>query len=130
MGNKAGWKTNDLEIAHDHGKERTPFSGGNSKMTRADIIHELLYIECKTTATKKDNSLTISENLILDTIEKAKVERKVPIVIKTKKQGPGKPKIRIVVMRYNDYLMMMKPEYRFGLTDQIDMNEFEKEVEE
>lgn len=117
--NNKGWKVNDLEVAKDHGVERTPLSGGNSKITRGDIIHPLLYVECKTTK----NSLTISESLILDTIEKAKVENKIPIVVKTKRQGSGKQKIRVVVIPYNAYLFMMKPEYKFGLINNINYDE-------
>ncbi len=41
------WKAFERTVAHFFGGERTPLSGGNSKITRADVIHDKLFIECK-----------------------------------------------------------------------------------
>ena len=137
---RANWKQNDIEISKDHNEKheamRTPFSGGNSKLTRGDVIHPILYIECKKSS--KHLIPPSPEKLIDDTIKKASKEliepekqfSKIPVLVLTKGQGPGKPKKRIVLLQYNDYLRMMKPEYRFGLKENLDMSEFEEEVED
>ena len=41
------WKAFERRVARAFGCERTPLSGGNSKHTRADVLHPTLYIECK-----------------------------------------------------------------------------------
>lgn len=37
----------ELKIAKDLGTHRTPLSGGASRITRGDVIHETLYVEVK-----------------------------------------------------------------------------------
>jgi hypothetical protein len=46
MGDKA-WKQRERQVAAYFGGERTALSGGNGKITRADVIHDDLFIECK-----------------------------------------------------------------------------------
>ena len=41
------WKKRERDVANYFNGERTPLSGGNGKVTRADVIHEDLFIECK-----------------------------------------------------------------------------------
>jgi len=44
---RSTWKSGEARVARFFGAERTPLSGGNSKMTRSDTLHPDLYIECK-----------------------------------------------------------------------------------
>tara|TARA_R110000796_G_scaffold247572_1_gene373120 strand:+ start:85 stop:387 length:303 start_codon:yes stop_codon:yes gene_type:complete len=46
MSDKA-WKQRERNVAAFFGGQRTPLSGGNGKITRADVIHDKLFIECK-----------------------------------------------------------------------------------
>ena len=46
MADKA-WKKRERDVANYFKGIRTPLSGGNGKVTRADVIHENLFIECK-----------------------------------------------------------------------------------
>ena len=41
------WKQRERDVAEFFHGQRNPLSGGNSKHTRADVIHDRLYIECK-----------------------------------------------------------------------------------
>ena len=41
------WKKRERDVASYFSGTRTPLSGGNGKVTRADVIHEDLFIECK-----------------------------------------------------------------------------------
>jgi hypothetical protein len=41
------WKSFERQVAAFFGTERTPLSGGNSKITRSDTLHHDLFIECK-----------------------------------------------------------------------------------
>ncbi|PPR43842.1 MAG: hypothetical protein CFH21_00638, partial [Alphaproteobacteria bacterium MarineAlpha5_Bin11] len=41
------WKKRESDVASFFKGTRTPLSGGNSKVTRADVIHDQLFIECK-----------------------------------------------------------------------------------
>ena len=108
------WKKNEQEIAEDHGTQRNPFSGGMSKETRSDSRHPILFIEDKYT-----NAPLPAETLLDKTVELAAAEDKIPVLVFTKKGKQGgntkiKTKKRVVVLRYEDYLSMMKPEFRFA----------------
>jgi len=125
------WKKNDIEVAKDHHMKRTAYSGGNSGGTRGDVVHPLLYIECK----YSQKRLPPIEKLMDDTIEKSSKEKipdkkhsKIPIVVVTKGQGKGTPRKRFVIMRYDDYLTAMKEEFKFGLeeADTSDFPEYEE----
>ena len=41
------WKKRERDVAQYFNGTRTPLSGGNGKVTRADVIHDDLFIECK-----------------------------------------------------------------------------------
>ena len=41
------WKKRESNVANFFQGQRTPLSGGNSKVTRSDVIHDDLFIECK-----------------------------------------------------------------------------------
>ena len=69
MGDKA-WKQRERNVAKFFGGVRTPLSGGNGKITRADVIHESLFIECKLRA--KHTAITLWD----ETKEIADTEKK------------------------------------------------------
>lgn len=46
MADKA-WKAAERSVARRFGSARTPLSGGNSKISRADVLHPRLFIEVK-----------------------------------------------------------------------------------
>ena len=62
---------------------RTPLSGGNSAHTRSDTLHKRLYVECKW------SQRIANIRLWDDTKEKAKREKKIPVVALTEKYRPG-----------------------------------------
>lgn len=73
MGDKA-WKKRERNVAKYFNGERNALSGGNSKITRADVIHPRLFVECKL---RKIHSVV---KLWEDTNELAKKENKIPVV--------------------------------------------------
>lgn len=73
MGDKA-WKKRERNVAKYFNGERNALSGGNSKITRADVIHPRLFIECKL---RKIHSVV---KLWEDTNELAKKEGKTAVV--------------------------------------------------
>ena len=73
MGDKA-WKQRERNVAKFFGGVRTPLSGGNGKITRADVIHESLFIECKLRA--KHTAITLWD----ETKEIADTENKTPVI--------------------------------------------------
>ena len=77
------WKKRESNVANFFQGERTPLSGGNSKITRSDVIHDELYIECKL---KKKHSVI---SLWDATAELAKKEGKTPVIALCEKQRPG-----------------------------------------
>ena len=82
MSDKA-WKQRERDVAHFFGGERTPLSGGNGKITRSDVIHDTLYIECK--LRKKHTAVTLWD----ETKERARSEGKTPVVCLCEKNRPG-----------------------------------------
>ena len=77
------WKQRESNVAHFFQGERTPLSGGNSKITRSDVIHDELFIECK--LKKKHTVVTLWD----DTAKLAKIEGKIPVVALCEKNRPG-----------------------------------------
>lgn len=73
MSDKA-WKAAERRAARQLGAERTPLSGGGSRHTRSDSLHEQIYIETK--YRKVHSVWTLYE----DTKEKAASEGKLPVV--------------------------------------------------
>jgi len=69
------WKAVELRIAKLFGTYRTPLSGSFSRHTKSDTLHKNLYMEIK--HLKRIPFLT----LFKETIKKAKVEKKIPVVV-------------------------------------------------
>jgi len=80
---KQTWKAVERKVAKFFNTERTPLSGGNSKITRSDTLHPNLFIECK----YRVRHAVIS--LWRDTAEKAKKENKIPVVALVEKNKEG-----------------------------------------
>ena len=68
------WKKRERDVAGYFKGTRTPLSGGNGKITRADVIHESLFIECKLRA--KHTVVSLWD----DTAKLAKSEGKTPVI--------------------------------------------------
>lgn len=65
------WKEMELKVAKFFKTERTPLSGGNSKITRSDTLHKKLFIEVKAreafsvvTLWRETEKLAVKENKI------------------------------------------------------------------
>ena len=69
------WKAVERRVARMFGAQRNPLSGRNSRHTQADIIHDHLYIEVK------HRARIPFYRVWLETVEKAKQEGKVPVLI-------------------------------------------------
>ena len=77
------WKKRESNVADFFQGQRTPLSGGNSKITRSDVIHEDLFIECKLRA--KHTVVSLWD----DTAKLAKEEGKTPVIALCEKNRPG-----------------------------------------
>ena len=77
------WKQRESNVANFFQGERTPLSGGNSKITRSDVIHDELFIECKL---KKKHSVV---SLWDATKKLATKEGKTPVVALCEKERSG-----------------------------------------
>lgn len=77
------WKKLERRVAAWFGSERTPLSGGNSKATRSDTLHERLYIEVK--GRVKHSAVSLWR----DTHEKARKEGKIAVCVLAEKGRPG-----------------------------------------
>jgi len=77
------WKKRESNVAAFFKGKRTPLSGGNSKITRSDVIHDELYIECK--LKKKHTVVTLWD----ETKKLADKEGKTPVVALCEKERPG-----------------------------------------
>ena len=82
MADKA-WKRREREVAAYFNGERTSLSGINSKITRADVIHDELFVECKLRA--KHSVVSLWD----DTAKLAKDEDKIPVIALCEKNRPG-----------------------------------------
>ena len=76
-------KNRETHVAEIFNGSRTPKSGGNSKVTRADVIHDELFVECK--LKKKHSVVTLWD----ETNKLAAKEGKTPVVALCEKQRPG-----------------------------------------
>ena len=83
MTSRGTWKNRERQIAHFFGGERNPLSGGNSKHTRGDVIHDKLYIEVKYRV--KHSAIELWK----DTYQKAIYENKIPVVCLCEKGKDG-----------------------------------------
>ena len=77
------WKKRESNVADFFHGQRTPLSGGNSKVTRSDVIHDELFIECKL---KKKHSVV---SLWDETKKLADKEGKTPVIALCEKERPG-----------------------------------------
>lgn len=77
------WKNIERKVAAFFGTERTPLSGGNSKITRSDSLHDLLFVETKYRPTHS------AVTLWRKTKEIADKENKIPVVCLVEKGKPG-----------------------------------------
>tara|TARA_Y100000310_G_scaffold307154_1_gene349004 strand:- start:98 stop:460 length:363 start_codon:yes stop_codon:yes gene_type:complete len=68
------WKQVEAIFARAFGSQRTPLSGGNSKITRSDSMHPTLFLEVK----QRANPAVM--NLYEKTVELAKLEGKIPVL--------------------------------------------------
>ena len=82
MADKA-WKRREREVARYFNGIRTSLSGGNSKVTKADVIHDELFVECKLRA--KHSVISLWN----ETAELAKKEGKTPVIALCEKNRPG-----------------------------------------
>lgn len=79
----ATWKRRERQVAAFFGSARTPLSGGNSGITRADTQHPTLFIEQKHRA--KHAVVTLWDQVA----KLAKRENKVPVLTLTQHNRPG-----------------------------------------
>ena len=77
------WKARERKTAGYFGTVRNPLSGGHSRHTRSDSLHEQLFIEHKHSVR---HAIT---NLWDKTKEMADVENKIPVVTLSVKGRPG-----------------------------------------
>jgi len=82
MSDKA-WKQFERRVSAFFGGVRNPLSGGNSKHTRADVIHPSLFVECKQ---RKAHSVIRTWD---EAAGQAKEENKIPVVALSEKGRPG-----------------------------------------
>tara|TARA_B100000745_G_scaffold98076_1_gene62445 strand:- start:16 stop:315 length:300 start_codon:yes stop_codon:yes gene_type:complete len=82
MADKA-WKRREREVARYFNGVRTALSGINSKVTKADVIHDELFVECKLRA--KHSVVSLWD----DTSKLAKDEGKTPVIALCEKNRPG-----------------------------------------
>jgi len=68
------WKVMERRVAALFCGQRNPLSGGTSRHTRGDVIHDALFIECK--LSKRNAMIT----LMHDVETKAKKEGKLPLL--------------------------------------------------
>ena len=74
------WKNNELKLSKMFGARRNPLSGSNSGHSMSDTLHEEFYIEIK------DGKQSLPTKLWIDTVQKAKHESKIPMLIQHGKQ--------------------------------------------
>jgi hypothetical protein len=91
MTSRNTWKAGERRVAAVFGTERTPLSGGNSKHTRSDTLHDKLFIEIKMRARQAVWTL-FRETEVL-----ARKEDKIPVLALQEKHKPG-------------FLLVMRPE--------------------
>ena len=79
----AAWKALERRIARDLGTERTPLSGGSSRITRSDTLDPDLYVEVKLRS--KHSVFTLFKEVRVN----AQEEGKRPIAVLHEKHHPG-----------------------------------------
>lgn len=99
------WKNVERRVAKFFSAERTPLSGGNSKHTRSDSLHDKLFIETK--HRKKMAIWTLYDK----TKELAKKEDKIPILALHEKHRKG----FLICMHKDNYDNIKLKDGRFDL---------------
>jgi hypothetical protein len=77
------WKRLEQKVARMRSTERTPLSGGSSKITRSDTMDKAFFIECKL---RKNPAVW---NLYEKVSELAEKESKIPVLVIKKKGRHG-----------------------------------------
>ena len=77
------WKARERKVASYFNTNRTPLSGGSSRHTRSDSLHDKLFVECKL---RKRHSVV---SLLDETNEMAKQESKTPVIALCESGRPG-----------------------------------------
>ena len=106
MTSRRTWKKREGKIAKDFGTKRNPLSGSMSGHSSSDSLSETFYLESKLRAKPP------GWNLFLDTRDKAKLEKKIPIVVLSKKYH--KDKIAMV-----DYDFLLELLRKSGYFDEL-----------
>ena len=101
------WKALERKVAKSMGTERTPLSGGNSKQTRSDTLHEKYFIEVKH---RKRMAVLL---LYRQTLELARKENKIPVLCIKEKGKHGE----LAVIDWKLFLELIKEEYYGQKTD-------------
>ena len=92
------WKALERKVAKLLGGARNPLSGGASRHTRGDVIHDTLYVECKL------RKRMAAWSLFRETEILAKREGKMPVVVLKEKGKKGE----LVVLRLTDFVELIK----------------------
>ena len=103
MSKDPAWKKRERQVASYFNAERTPLSGGNGKITRADVIHDDFFIEVK--LREKFAVVTLWD----ETKRLAHIEKKIPIIALCENRRKG-----FWIMVHSDVLKNGR-----GITDQI-----------
>ena len=106
MTSRNTWKQRERDIADDFGTKRNPLSGSMSGHSSSDSLSDTFYLESKLRANPP------GWNLFLDTRDKAKKEKKIPIVVLSKKYHKDK----IAMIDYDFLLELLK---KSGYLDEI-----------
>jgi hypothetical protein len=80
---RSTWKRRERDAARFFGAERQPLSGSGGRPTGSDSTHDRLYLECKTRAS------SAVRNLWEQTRDRARKERKTPVLMLFDKGKPG-----------------------------------------
>lgn len=83
MTSRSTWKSRERQAARLFGSERTPLSGGNSKITRSDSLHDELFVEVKLRQRHAVYSLFRGVERL------AAAENKTAVVVLAEKGKPG-----------------------------------------
>jgi hypothetical protein len=97
MTHRGSWKRVERKISRKLGGERNPLSGGSSRHTRGDTIHDKYYVEVKFRA-----RIPFFKDWT-DAQEKAKLEGKIPMFVFHEK---GRKQNDIVFLRLDDFVKL------------------------
>lgn len=107
------WKAIERKVAAFFGVDRTPLSGGNSKHTASDTLHQGLFVEVKYRVTHSAVTLWRKTHL------QARKEGKIPVVCLSEKNKPG----FWVLCHSNDFLNVAYFRGRVVFSEQEGTNE-------